>query len=190
MTDWWQMSLVFLLAVNPAAVAAGWWASAKLDRQGTLRAAVTGLAVAAIACAVALALADPTLDFLDVESPTFQIGAGVILALSGAQAVWRGYPWLQPAETDPAWKAGIYPLALPLLATPGVLIALLYWGSHPDVPAMRPWSALTLPLVLGAVAPLAVADRYHGLAAAVARLLGALLCLAAVALIVDGVQTV
>jgi small neutral amino acid transporter SnatA (MarC family) len=190
MTDWWQMSLVFLLAVNPAAVAAGWWASAQLDRQGLVRAAIAGLAVAASMCAIALVLAEPALDFLDVESPTFQVGAGVVLGLSGAQAVWRGYPWLQPADTDPAWKAGVYPLALPLLATPAVLIALLFWGSHPDVPAMRPWSALTLPLVLGAVAPFAVGERYSGLAAAVARVLGALLCLAAVALIVDGVQTV
>lgn len=190
MTDWWQMSLIFLLAVNPAAVAAGVRDSWRIEPRNPVLACGVGLGVAAVLCVLALLLAEPARDFLDVQSPTFQIGAGVILALTGAQAVWRGYPWLQTSETDPSWKAGVYPLALPLLATPAILIALIHWGSHPDVPTMRPWSALTLPLLLGAAAPLVVHERFAGIAAAVARILGALLCVAAVALIVDGVQTV
>ncbi len=190
MTDWWQMSLVFLLAVNPAAVAAGVRDSWRIEPRNPVLACGVGLGLAAVLCVLALLLAEPARDLIDVESPTFQIGAGVILAISGAQAIWRGYPWLQTAETDPSWRAGVYPLALPLLATPAVLMALIHWGSHADVPVMRPWSALTLPLLLGAVAPLLVQERFAGIATAIARILGALLILAAVALIVDGVQTV
>lgn len=187
MTDWWQMALVLALAVNPAAAAAG-----MLDYSGRKPAPIAvavGIAIAVALAAVAAWLGEPLSSWLDVEPSTLRIGAGVVLVLAGGQAVWRGYPVLH-GKPEADWRDGIFPLAIPLLATPALLAALLNYGADTDAGAAKAFSASLAGLAIGAAAVFAASPGALGPLAALARVSGAALVVVAAALIVDGVQSV
>lgn len=188
--DWWQMLIIFVLAANPAGSAAGMASlhpRVDMDRHRWPIAA-TGVATSGAIAILAIAPAEPLVDALSVDQATFRLAAGAVLLIVAAQTIWRGYPFLH--EPGSGWKAGIYPLGLPLVGGPAVIAAALNWSAEPDV---GPWLTLTtvIPALLLSVGAAVLAPRTGaGVLAALSRLLGVLLALAGVAIIVSGVQAV
>lgn len=178
MSDYFELLLVFIAAVNPPAVAL------VLDRRDA-RVAALGGAVAALLVLLAALLADDILAALDIEPESFRIAAAIVLALVGGAAVLR----LRTVAPAPAgWQAGIFPLAIPLLAGPAVLAAAISYGA--DEGAGRTLGA-ALPVVIAAAAlTLYPVARWRPAADGLARILGALLIVVAAGLAIDGVRAV
>ncbi|MDZ7729554.1 MAG: MarC family protein [Dehalococcoidia bacterium] len=187
MTDPWQMLVILLLAANPAGAAAQ-MASLRRKHEGSQAVvAGTGLAAAIVAVVVAAVVAQPLFDMLDVQPPTFRIAAGIALALQGVQMTWRGAAVVH-ASPD-GWQAGVYPLAIPLVAGPGLLALVLNWRIDPE----GGWIVLAVALpavVISALAGAFAPAGWRPIYSALARATGAVVIVTAAALIVDGVQSV
>lgn len=183
MTELLQLALYFFASVNPAAAAA-----APRPRGQSLRAEVIagGSAVALVVLALAAVLAEPILDGLGVEPETFRVGAGVVLLVSGALAVWRG-----AAAHQGSWEgrgAALFPLGLPVLATPAAVAAAICYGA--DDGASKTIGASLIVVAAAAALLFARAGRYQAAIDAVARLTGAALVVVAAGLVVDGVRAI
>lgn len=182
MTGFLQLIVIFIAAVNPAAVA--------LSAAGQPRVART----AALGCAIAVALvviaaagADRFLDAFDIEPETFRIGAGVVLLANGVVVLVRA----RPAAFAPEgawWQQAISPLAFPVLFGPAVAAAALSYGAD-DGPA-KTIPAAVIAVVVAAAVYATGAARGRPALDGLARLLGALLVVVAVGLIVEGVRDV
>jgi small neutral amino acid transporter SnatA (MarC family) len=185
-SDYLQLLLVFFAAINPAAVALA--ASDLRDgaKAHPLAVAASGFVLAAMLYLVAASTADSLLDFLDVAPETFRIAAGIVMATTGVYAVWRARIAVSPSEES--WQDAIFPLAIPLLASPAGLIAALSYGADDGV--VKAFGAAIV--ALAAAATLAVIPLRRGALAAdaVARLLGALLVVVAAGLVVEGVRDI
>ncbi len=188
--EWWQMLAIFFFAANPGVAAAG-----MAHAQGAMEVeryrwqiAAAGFATSALLVVIAVAIADPLVQLLNVHQGTFRIAAGSVMLVVAGQTIVRGHPGLR--EPGASWKAGIYPLGLPLIGGPAMLAAALNWSAEPDV---SPWLtlAMALPaLVLATLAGAFAPGGYGGQLAAIARLIAVLLAVGAVAIIVSGVQAV
>jgi hypothetical protein len=96
---------------------------------------------------VVAGLSGPLLDALDVSGPAIRLAAGIVAGVAGLVAVFRRPPAAEPAL--PGRGAALVPVAVPLVATPALL--LLAMSAHSD----RGLPVLVAGLVL-AVALLAV----------------------------------
>ena len=168
---------VALFAMNAAHKASG----ERLQPRSVL---IAFLASAALLLAAVFA-ADAFLDVLELEPETFRISAAVILAVSGAAILFFG-PLSYPLE--PGWKGALFPFAFPLLASPAALAAVLTRSADKG----EPQAVLAALVVVGAVTVgvFALSGRPVPFAAALARLIAALLIARAVGLLVDGVRAV
>lgn len=182
MIDFLQTFLFLLAAVNPAAAAAAPPPGARLARGSVL----AGGTLACLLLVMAALFAGPILDGLDVEPETFRVGAGVVLLMGGALAVWNGgAPHRGPWEGS---GVALFPLALPVLATPAALAAAVSFGA--DRGEAETAGAAVLAVVVAATAAGLGLGRYQPAADAVARVTGALLVIIAAGLIVDGVRAI
>jgi small neutral amino acid transporter SnatA (MarC family) len=163
----------FLVAVNPAAIAA------YLTRAVPMRAIATTALAAAGAVTVLAGLSHVVLDGLDVSPPTFRVATGVILAVAAVRWVAVGASPITTAEGTP-------PVAV-LLLTPQLVAVAITSGADDGVAST---------CIAGALAMLAtaVAARWRGEGAVVwslaARLVGMAGVAVALAVVVDGVKTV
>lgn len=183
MTEFLQLAFYFFAAVNPAAAAGAPEPRGRaLPREVIGGGTAAGLAV----IAAAAALSGPILDGLGVEPETFRVGAGVVLLVSGALAVWRGAsPHQGPWEGR---GVALFPLGLPVLATPAAVAAAISYGA--DDGASKTIAAAAVIVVAAAGLLGARAGRYQAATDAVARLTGAALVAVAAGLVVDGVRAI
>ncbi len=107
-----------LAATNPPRV----W-SALPDRPARVPAAGLGAAVTLAVAVLLGTLATPLLDLLDVSASTFRLGAGLVIAVVGIHDLVAGAPKPEPAMFG--WKAGLVPVAFPLLLNPALGAAVL-----------------------------------------------------------------
>ncbi len=191
MTEYWRLLLAFFAAVNPAAVALA--AASASATVATLQrpaqravAAAVGLAVAGALFVAATLGAERVLDALDIAPETFRIAAGIVMLIVGANAVWRGTLVSEPAPDG--WRAGVFPLGLPLLAGPASLIAAVSYGV--DKGEAKTLGAVAVPLVVAALLVVVGVGRWRPAADAIARLSGALLVAFACGLVVTGVRDI
>lgn len=172
-----------LAAVNPAAAAA---APTPPGRPLSMRTVALASLIAIAALGGAALLADPILDGLGVEPETFRVGAGVMLLVGGALAVWNGAtPHRGPWEGS---AAALFPLALPLFATPAALAAAISYGAD-----RGQGETLLAGVVAVAVAGVLLgvrAGRFEAGTDAAARITGALLVIVAAGLVVSGVRAI
>jgi small neutral amino acid transporter SnatA (MarC family) len=152
------------------------------------RAAVAlGTLLALGAFAVIAAFGGRLLDAIDVSPESFRLGAAVVLALEGARALVFARPAPEPELA--ALKAGLVPVAFPLLLTPGVVaLAVAAGGDGVEADAVGAL-AVALALVLAATL-LPRGTRSDALLAAGGRLLAALEIVAGVSLAVDAIRDV
>jgi small neutral amino acid transporter SnatA (MarC family) len=170
-----------LAAVNPFAIAVALW-----PRERRLRMA----AAATIACAVAAvgaAVSGPVLDALDVTLGTFRVAAAIVLGLASARWLVVGAPSV--AADGPADGPGrvAVPLLIPVLVTPQLAMVSVSVGADEGVAVVAAGAAAGLALAWVATV---VTKRHHVGWVAGVRLVAALAMALAIALAVDGVQTV
>ncbi|MGE0597833.1 MAG: MarC family protein [Dehalococcoidia bacterium] len=181
MTDFLQLFVFMFAAVNPAAAAA-----APAGKRLPIEVSAMGLGLGVALAGAAALLSNSILDGLGVEPETFRVGAGVVFLIGGALAAWNGGaahrgPW----EGRPA---AVFPLALPVLATPAVLAAAVSYG----VDRGKAEALLAAAICVG-IAGVFVAlrvGRFEAACDAVARVTGGLLILVAAGLIVSGVRAI
>jgi small neutral amino acid transporter SnatA (MarC family) len=183
----WLWVVVLVVALNPARAAFGIPRAGRSQRAVAELAALGGLigGLAAFAAAVA---GGPLLDALDVSDPSFRIAAGLVAILIGAADLFRRPPSPEPAL--PGWRAALVPVAVPLVARPGLLVLAV--GAGADRGAGVGAVAIALAVVL--LAALAAWCPKHGPGGRVllwtSRLLAAALVACGVILGVDGVLDV
>lgn len=183
MTDFLQLLVFFLAAVNPAAAAG---APDPAGRKFSAQILGIGAVVALVLVGGAALLADPILDGLGVEPETFRIGAGVVLLVGGALAVWKGAaPHRGPWEGE---GAAFFPLALPVLVTPAALAAAASYGADRGSAETLAAAAIVLAVAVGLLA--ARAGRFEAAMDGVARISGGVLVIVAAGLIVSGVRAI
>ena len=177
--------ITFLAAVNPARVRLG------VPETGSARArpAVLGggtLLGLGVVWALA-AVSGPLLDWLEVTPETFRIAAGITAVLAAAVVLVSPRPADEPEL--PGWRAALWPVAFPRLAAPQVLVLAISTGAQEGVAATLGAAAVSLGVlgVFGLVPRRGVTDRallWLG------RVLAALLVVAAIGLIIEGIREV
>jgi len=183
----WLWVIVLAVAINPARAAFGIPRAGRSQRAVAELAALGGLigGLAAFAAAVA---GGPLLEALDVTEPSFRIAAGLVAVLVGAADLFRRPPSPEPAL--PGWRAALVPVAVPVVARPGLLVLAL--GAGADRGSGVGAVAIALAVVL--LAALAAWAPTHGPGGRVlrwaSRLLAAALVACGVVLAVDGVYDV
>jgi small neutral amino acid transporter SnatA (MarC family) len=178
------VALAMLATLNPARVPLGLPDAPTRTRLSLLAAA----SVAALLLATAgLAAADPLLDALDVSPESLRIAAGIVLVAGGLRSLVAPRPASDPGLAGRL--AAIVPVLFPLLLTPELALVVLSAGADE-----RGLAALGgLAVAVGLAAAFSVVRRTpvaEALLLAAARLLGALLVLAGVAYVVDGIRDV
>lgn len=192
MTDYLQLVVAFFAAINPAGVAATFAHAVRRGNPGTLAgrerqaAAILGLAVAGVCYVVLAATADRLLDGLDIAPETFRIAAGTVMAVAGAFAMLK--LGLAQEGAMPGVLAGLFPLALPLLASAAGLMAMVSY-SVDEGRAIAVGAALPVVAVSAGMA-YAYRQRWAPAAGAIAQLTGALLVAVAAGLVVDGIRDI
>jgi small neutral amino acid transporter SnatA (MarC family) len=165
---------LFLVAVNPAAVAT------TVPRSALLRApTLTASAATAVAVAVLAGCSGPLLDWLDVSAPTFEVAAGVVLGLAAIRWVVVGAKPVAPGEEVPI---------LTILLSPQLVAVAITAGT--EVGARVASLAAVVALLTAGVAVLAQERVTMAVWSWAARLVGMAGVAVALALVVDGVKTV
>ena len=192
MSEYLRLVVVFLAAINPAAVAlamampAKSTKSVKSDSRGQWQVPAIGAGLAAVLYAAAVLGAEPLLDWLQIEPESFRVAAGVVMATVGVYTVWSGR--LGDYAQGIGTRAGLFPLGLPLLAGPAGLIAALSYSV--DKGAGKTAGAICVGVIV-AVAVVTLRPAKAGPALdGMARVTGALLVAVAAGLIVSGVRAV
>jgi small neutral amino acid transporter SnatA (MarC family) len=173
------LAFALVAAVNPCRLRL-----ALPDRRGAV---VVGTLVALAVFAAISAIGGGLLDALDISPESFRLGAAAVLVLEGARALVFARPTAEPELAG--LKAGLVPVAFPLLLTPGVVaLAVAAGGDGVEAEAV---GALAFALAFVLVAtPLRRGRRVDALLAAGGRLLAGLEIVAGVALAVDAVRDV
>ncbi len=184
MTDPFQLLVVMLVAANPAT---GLRAALPGTPRSQLPAVATAAAMAIVLTVAAGLVASPLLDGLDIAQETARIAAGLVVGVSGGQAVALGGPFVRRGIAG--WQAGVYPLGIPLSFNPAILVAVIAFSANPDAGEGRTILLAAVSVALTAVAALMPA-RFSGLADGVARITGALAIVVAAAMVVSGVRDV
>jgi small neutral amino acid transporter SnatA (MarC family) len=152
------------------------------------------VAAVALGCLVALgavaaiaALGGALLSALDISPESFRLGAALVLVLEGARALVFARPAPEPELAG--LKAGLVPVAFPLLLTPGVVALAVAAGGDDVEPEAVGALALACGLVLAA-ALVRRGKRSDALLVAGGRLLAALEIAAGVSLAVGAIRDV
>lgn len=190
MSDWLELSLRLALVINPIGAGATWASlAAPLDARERPRLGVLAGVAGCAALAGAALAAGWLLDLLAVSAPTWQIGAALLLIFGAVPAFLRRDPFAREPYGARGWAATRMALNL---ATPATMAALVSFGAVWDLGdvllALGLVAALTLAALAGAGAVEARVGRLPLREAG--RALAGLLVLMAVAMAVDGVNSV
>ena len=186
---------VFWGALNPpASVAALPDAFAAVARERRARLLLAAWAVAAAPLVLAALLHAPLFELLEVSPPSFDVAAGLVMLVGAVRPLVRGRAIDETAASlvGGGQRAALAPLAVPLLATPAALAAAVSYGERSGEGAtiVVALAISGLAALLLAAEPLLRPRAGRAVFEALARLSGALLVVAAVGLIVDGVLTI
>jgi small neutral amino acid transporter SnatA (MarC family) len=169
--------LAAIAAANPFRVAS---ASPTPDR---LRAVFVAVVVTSLAVVAAAAASGPLLDAIDVTGPSARIAAGIALAAVAAKDVFASPPEAEPGLSG--WRAGVVPLALPVMFSPALALIAIAGGSDRGVIATG--LVLFAALLVAGLAALRPPNRgLRGLVAVV----GVLGIAVAALVVLDGVYSI
>jgi len=177
--------VAFLAAVNPARSRVG------LPEGGDGRMRTAALAVGALASLLVItALAwwsSPILEALEITPETFRIAAGLVAVFAGGWALVVPGPATEPPLGG--WRDGIWPIAYPRILAPEVLLLAIAGATQNGVFATTGAAALGV-AVLAALGSVRSSDRATRVLVATGRILAALLVVAGIFLMVDGIRDV
>ncbi len=137
---------------------------------------------------VAALLGEPLFDLLDVSRPAGRLAVGIVAAATALVRVFRHAP--QPQDGLSGWRAALVPVAVPLTATPALVLLGLSAGA--DIGAVFVAGVLAIGVGLTTAATAFVpADGPGRIVATWAhRLVCGLAVVACVLLVIDGVLDV
>lgn len=148
---------------------------------------IAGMCVVAfLLMGVAVLVAEPFLECLDISPENFQLAAGLIMLPQALQLLVRG------RTLGNEGSPGLLPLAVPLLAGPASIAAAMSYGARFGEETAAGASALVLFATAGLLLVGEWVERTAERAAIgqLGRLNGALLVVVAIEMIVDGVRSV
>lgn len=194
MTDFFRTLLGIFASVAPFGALPVFLAFARFrdDGQRSLRDAAWACGIAGGVLALAALVADPVLDFLDISSENFQLAAAVAmlpLAVRLMLTADSARPPDEPSGPLPAW---LVPLAVPLLASPPAIIAVMSYSARYGEGEAIAAVAIVMVLTAAVTARGSWIEQRVGRfgLGALGRLSGALLVVVAVELAVDGIRSV
>lgn len=171
--------------------------TAGMPPEALRRTAVQAAGVAALVLGFFLVLGQFAIDALGISLPAFQIAGGLILFLFALTMIFS----LPGSGSNPETEQGdgmpaIFPLAVPSLASPGAILAivLLTDNSRFSVPEQAVTAAVMLSVILIALimmllaGPILKVIRQSG-AAIVSRIMGIVLAAVAVDNVIEAVRT-
>jgi small neutral amino acid transporter SnatA (MarC family) len=175
-----MLFVAVLAAVDPAG------ARLAARRSGVdLPGAILGGAVIVLVAAGVLAGAgDAIVDWLSVRPESWRIAAGIVAGFTGVRRLVSGLP---PAEPRTERVPALVPMAFPIMFTPTV--ATLAVAGGVDVGVAITAAAFAVGLALAAAAGV-VAGGGDRLWLAASRFFGAVLVVAAVALVISGIADI
>jgi small neutral amino acid transporter SnatA (MarC family) len=183
----WLWAAVLVLALNPSRAAFGVPRAGRAPGSAVAVAAGGGAIGALAVCAVAIA-ADPLLEALDVSDPSFRTAAGIVAAVAGAADLFRGPPRPEPALSG--WRAALVPVAIPVVASPALLVVAFGAGADHGVLVSTGAMAAGVALLVGLVAWSPIEGPGGRVLKWTGRLLAAALIAGGVILTIDGVLDV
>lgn len=174
--------IAFLVTVNPAAASVALARDWRTDRP----LAVALGATFAIGLLTALAaLADPLLDVLDINLGTYQLGAGVVVAVAGLRAlIERARAGAEEPATDVRLTGYVF---FPTLFTPAAAVMAISLGAEEGAATAAVGAIVAV--VTGGVGVFYRRRIPEMLAGALVRLLGAGAVIVGIALAFEGIRT-
>jgi len=163
--------------------------------------------IALRACIVAIGLltlfgllGDKVLGFIGISMPAFQISGGILLFLTALDMLFERRSKRrqgQASEDEPADDPSVFPLAMPLIAGPGAMTAMILLASAPgngwaDMLAVHLVMAGVILVVFTLFLAAGLLERALGPTGinVVTRLLGMLLAALSVQFVLDGMRAV
>ena len=136
--------LAFLAGLNPAAAALA------AGRPVPWRIAGAAAGFAAVVVSIAILVAEPALEALDVSTASFRVATGIVMIVSGVVASLRLWPRLA-ASVPLTYREGIYPLGIPALLGPAVLVIGVSASANEGMGIAFAGAALALAVGAGAL---------------------------------------
>ena len=195
MADLVLLTVVFSAAMNgPASIASLPEAFADVSRSRRAALAVGAWIAAAAMLAFAVPLHGWLLEVFDISAPTFELAAGVVMLAGALRPLMQGRA-IEAATAsllDESPRAAIAPLAMPLIASPAAIAVSMAFA-----PRVGDGLTIAVAVVLAGLTALSIGTEpqprtthRRAFNAVFARLSALVLVVAAIALIVDGVQSV
>jgi hypothetical protein len=178
----WLWGLALFATVNALFVALGVPRRERRGERATL-ATLGGVAGSALVV-LAAALSAPLLDAIDVSRPAVRLAVGIVGAVAGLVRLARRP--LQPLPGD-GLAAAVVPVAIPLVATPALLVLGLSAGADLGVLFVAGVLALSVGALAAATAAIDPDGGRRVVAAWGDRLLGAVATVTCVLLVIDAV---
>ena len=122
----WLWVVLLVAALNPFRAAFGVPRAGRSRRDVAVLAGLGGLVGATAVLAVG-AIGGVIVDALDASEAALRIGAGAVAVIVGIVDLLQSPPAPEPAL--PGWRAALVPVAVPLVARPGLLILALAAGA-------------------------------------------------------------
>jgi len=158
---------------------------------------VTACAIAAVVLVIFIVAGNELLSALGISLPAFRIAGGMLLFMIAFEMVFEKRTQRKAATAEKASDSGhnvaVFPLAVPLIAGPGSISALLLLtGQHTDVVGKLELAAATAIILLVTLAAFLASgpiDRILGATGrlVLSRLLGILLAALSVQFVADGI---
>lgn len=159
--------------------------------------AITACVIAAVVLAIFIVAGNELLTALGISLPAFRIAGGMLLFMIAFEMVFEKRTQRKAATAEKASDSGhniaVFPLAVPLIAGPGSISALLLLtGKHTDIVGKLELAAATAIILIVTLAAFMASgpiDRIIGATGrlVVTRLLGILLAALSVQFVADGI---
>lgn len=173
--------LSLLAAVNPPRLRL---AFPETEGRGRVVPIAIGVALVFGLGAIAAAVANSFLDVLNVSTEMWRIATGLVLAVFGLTLIAFPRPGKEPELAG--WRAALIPVTFPLLVTPQLFIAVIAFATVES--AAKTLGALAIVLLLAGLLSQVTKRASDGLWIAAARFHSALLVIAGVSLVVEGLR--
>ena len=167
--------------------------TARLSAQQRRKTAIKATLYASMVLIVALILGQLILTAMDIKLISLQLAGGVILFLFGLQMIFSTHIH-EPGETEPGHDLAVFPLAVPSIASPGAIMAVItLTDNHVKTLYQQTATAAVLLLVLLVTCGLMLmADRIfkvigHNGSAIIVRIMGMILAALSVELIMTAI---
>jgi multiple antibiotic resistance protein len=121
----WLWAVALLALLDPLAVGMAAPTRARRSERATLGA--VGAAIGAVLIVVAALVGEPLFDALGVSRPAGRLAVGLVAAVTAIVRLFQPAP--RPQEGLPGWRAALVPVAIPLTASPALVLLGLSAGA-------------------------------------------------------------